>query len=31
MNGYEIVKVHTRSQYRKEQVKDLLSHLFPHS
>ena len=31
MNGYEIVKVHTRSPLAGKQLKELLSHLFPHS
>ena len=31
MNGYEIVKVHTRSPLAGKQLKELLSHVFPHS
>ena len=31
MNGYEIVKVHTRFPLAGKQLKELLSHVFPHS
>ena len=31
MNGYEIVKVHIRSPLAGKQLKELLSHVFPHS